>query len=135
MSLNALVMNLGAATCSVTGGTATTFSPTPEKLNGGGVKVVNANVADPRARQVITAYATIPNYNSNQSVWTDEMRETTFAIPVLQTDGSYKFRSVRVKFNYEAGISAADLAELRACGAQLCHRTELNTFYTTGSPA
>lgn len=133
MSLSNLGISLGAATCSVTGGTATTFTPTSRKVNNGGVAVHNAAEVDPRERQVVTAYAKTPVYNPQDAVWSDESREITYSQPVPQADGSVKFRTFRGVWKYEAGISAADLSELRSVTGQLSFDTDLNDFFTSGS--
>lgn len=126
-------ISLGAAICSVTGGTPTSFTPNGKTVNGGGIVLVNASQVDPTQREIITMRATTPVYNASTKLWSDEYREVTFARPVLQLDGSYKMRTMRIKVNFEGGITAADLATLRAGGAQLLFDPELDGFYSVGT--
>lgn len=133
MSLLSFVIKLGAAICSVTGGTDKTFTPNGKKLSGNGIMIVNSAEVDPTKREVITAYASTPVYNAKTASWSDEMREITFSKPIVQPDGSFKFRTIRLKLNFEAGIAAADLSELRAIAAQLAFDSDGNDFYVAGS--
>lgn len=132
MAINGCQINEGA-TCSITGGTAKTFSANGAIVKGG-VQVVDTSQTDARIRPAITATSR-PATQQKDGSWSFEKRDIVHVRPKLLADGTVAFNSYRVIVAFHPESTLAEVNELFNCGAQLSFDAELANYRTIGSIA
>lgn len=130
MPINGCQINEGA-TCSITGGTAKTFTANGAVVKGG-IQVIDTSQTDARIRPSITA-SSRPAAQQKDGTWSFEKRDSVHVRPKLLADGSVAFNSIRTIVAFHPETTLAEINELYNCNAQLHFDAELANYRTIGS--
>lgn len=126
---------LAGATVSATGGTTQTLTPTNESVVGG-IKLIDASVADMRIRPYVIAKCSWPTINPSTGKYTGKVKHTLqYVEPVLETDGTISFQTIKIERSVTPSYAAASAVDLNKKGAQLLVDSDTTSFLATGSLA
>jgi hypothetical protein len=120
---------LVGATITATGGTAKSFVPDNQFVQGG-VHVVDSSESDFRVRESITYKAKSPAIKGD-GTYTKETRSAKFVKPWLDANGVIQYDTCESFISLAAGSPNRSL--LRTNGAQLFVDADTDAFYNIGS--
>lgn len=132
MPINGATISDGA-TCSVSGGTAKTYTPNGARVSNG-TQVADASVTDLRIQPTITVKNN-PARILPDNTWSNAKREAVITRPKLIASGLTKFPNIRISATLHPEMTQAEINELRYQAAQLLFDTDFANFWLAGSTA
>lgn len=130
MAINGLTLLVGATGISVTGGSAVVMKDDAADIPNG-VHVVDTSVTTAALRPHSTFKSKAASYANGKIV--KGRREVSHVRPKAMSDGVVVYPLVRVNFELDPEMTAAELLELKLQAVQHIMDTELNDFYTFGT--
>lgn len=131
MPVNNSALMDSATSCSVTGGSAQTFTNCGNEVKNG--KMVEAKaVSDFRLRPTIKV-TNRRSVQNNDGTWSKEKREATIVIPRLLDSGAYGYELIRIQKETYPDISTAERLNLKLSGAQLLFDADYTDFWDSGA--
>lgn len=123
---------LAGATVSASGGTAQAFADDGVTITNGVHLIVPADTDYQTRRQATVKYRP-PTYNSTTGAYSKDKKSISYAKPIVLSDGTVSFCTIRIEREVHPQLAAADATELNKIGAQLLVDTDLDAFWATGS--
>lgn len=131
MSLKTTTLAAGT-TLSVTGGTPLTFAENGVTILNGIQLMVPAD-ADYQTRRVLTIKNRPPTLNAKTGVYGKDKKSMSLSLPMVLTDGSIIFNTIRLEREVHPSLSAANALSLNVLGAQLLFDSDVVDFWANGS--
>lgn len=131
MSLKNMTL-LAGATLSASGGTSLVFADDSVTIPNGVHLIVPAD-ADYQTRRQVTAKVRQPVRDPKTGTYGKDKKSMCHARPVVLTDGSICFETIRVEREMHPSSSAANAVELNKIGAQMLFDTDTDSFWAVGS--
>lgn len=133
MGLQALGINTGVTSFTVTGGTPKTYSPNGATVPNG-LQLIDPLITDFRVRPTVTATVRYPVKNSDGSFSKDK-RVIKLVQPKILADGSIAFNLIEIRTELHPESTDAEGTDLRYQGAQLLFDSDAVNFWKAGSLA
>lgn len=133
MPLKGAIIKSGATALTVVGGVDMTFSSTSIPVNGGGLMLIDAAVADYRIRPTLTMKYKPPVYDSKTKTWTKDRKSFQLVQPEILTDGSIVYNLTRFERELHPESLLAKALELNMRSGQIVSDADFTAFWTTGS--
>lgn len=131
MSLKTTTLAAGT-TLGVTGGTPLTFAENGVTILNGIQLMVPAD-ADYQTRRVLTIKNRPPTLNAKTGVYGKDKKSMSLSLPMVLTDGSIIFNTIRLEREVHPSLSAANALSLNVLGAQLLFDSDVVDFWANGS--
>lgn len=131
MSLKTMTLAAGT-TLGVTGGTPIVFAENGVTIANGLQLMVPAD-ADYQTRRVCTIKNRPPSLNAKTGVYGKDKKSMSLSLPLVLTDGSVVFNTVRIEREVHPSLSAANALELITLAAQMFFDTDCVAFWANGS--
>lgn len=131
MSLKTMTLATGA-TLGVTGGTPIVFAENGVTIPNGLQLMVPAD-ADYQTRRVCTIKNRPPTLNAKTGVYGKDKKSMSLSLPMVLTDGSVVFNTVRIEREVHPSLSAANALELIKLAAQMFFDDDCTAFWANGS--
>jgi len=123
---------LAGATLAATGGTAVAFADDGQSIQNGCHLIVPAD-ADYQTRRSVTVKYRPPTLNAKTGAYGKDKKSMCYAQPVVLTDGSVVFNTIRIEREVHPSTSAANVLDFTKVGAQMLFDTDTDSFWATGS--
>lgn len=123
---------LTGASVAATGGTALVFADDASTITNGVHLVVPAD-ADYQTRRQVTAKYRPPTINAKTGVYGKDKKSMSLALPIVLTDGSVVFNTIRIEREVHPSLSAANALELNSLGAQMLVDADAAAFWAAAS--
>jgi len=123
---------LTGATVSASAGSALVFADNGVTVTNG-VQLVIPGDTDYQVRRSVTVKFRPPTVNPKTGVYGKDKKSLTFVKPIVLTDGSVVFNTLRIEREMHPSVSAADCTEMNKLGAQMLFDTDMDAFWATGS--
>jgi len=123
---------LTGATVAATGGTALVFADDGVTIPNGVHLIVPAD-ADYQTRRTVTAKVRPATLNPKTNSYGKDKKSISYAQPVVLTDGSVVFNTIRIEREMHPSTSAATCVEFNKIGAQLLTDVDTDNFWANGS--
>lgn len=123
---------LAGGTVNTTGGTALVFADDGVTIPNGVHLIVPAD-ADYQTRRSLTAKYRPPAINAKTGAYGKDRKSLCLAQPVVLTDGTIVFNTIRIEREVHPSSSAAAALEFCTLGAQLLTDADVVAFWATGS--
>lgn len=123
---------LTGATLSASGGTALVFAKDGQTIQNGLHLIVPAD-ADYQTRRSATVKYRPPTLNAKTGAYGKDKKSICYAQPILLTDGSVVFNTLRLEREVHPLTSAAAALDLVIVGAQMCFDADVTAYWATGS--
>lgn len=120
-----------AATVTVTGGTALGFTSDGVAIQNGIHLVISTDV-DYQTRRQCTAKYRPPQLDPKTGSFSKDKKSISFSKPMVLTDGSVVFNTIRLEREVHPQLAAADALELNKLGAQLLTDADAAAFWAVG---
>lgn len=130
MAINGMILKSGATAVTLTGGSDVTYKDDGAEIQSG-IHVVDTSVTSMALRPHSTFKSKAASYTNG--VAAKGKREFTHVRPKVLSDSSMSYPLVRVTFEIDAEITAAELLELKMQAVQHIMDSDLNDFYNFGT--
>lgn len=131
MALKNMSLQTGA-TVSATGGTALVFADDGITIANGLHLMVPAD-ADYQTRRTVTVKYRAPAINAQTGAYGKDKKSICLAQPMVLTDGTVVFNTIRLEREVHPSLSAAAALDLCVLGAQLLTDADATSFWANGS--
>jgi hypothetical protein len=131
MGLKTMSLSDSATGISVTGGTALPFSDDGVTVPNG-VHLVCTGDTDFATRRTITAKVRPSSLDPKTGVYGKDKKSLCLALPIVATDGSVKFATIRIEREVVPAMTAAQCTNLNRLGAQLLVDADTDNFWANG---
>lgn len=122
---------LANATVSASGGTALAFAPNSASIANGLQLMVPSDV-DYQTRRMVTAKCKLPSLNTKTGAYGKDRKSLCLALPIVLTDGTVVFSTIRIEREVHPSQSAASVLEMNNLGAQMLIDADTAGFWATG---
>jgi len=123
---------LASATLSASGGSALAFAEDGISITNGVHLIVPADT-DYQTRRSATVKYRPPTLNAKTGAMGKDKKSICYAQPVILTDGSVVFNTLRIEREVHPSTSAANCTEMNKVGAQMLFDTDTDGFWATGA--
>lgn len=130
MAINGISLLAGSTGVSITGGSAVIMKDDGASIPNG-IHVVDTNVTTLSLRPHSTFKSKAASYANGTAV--KGKREVTHVRPKTMSDDSIAYPLVRITFEVDPEMTAAELLELKQMAIQHISDSELDDFYTFGT--
>jgi len=123
---------LTGATVSASGGSALAFADDGVSIQIG-LHLIVPGDTDYQTRRMATVKYRPPSLDAKTGAYGKDKKSISLARPVILTDGSVVFNTIRIEREVHPSTSAADALDLCVLGAQLLTDSDVTSFWANGS--
>lgn len=123
---------LAGATNAATGGSALVFAEDGVTITNGLHLMVPAD-ADYQTRRQVTIKYRQPTLDAKTGVYGKDKKSICLALPLVLSNGSVVFNTIRIEREVHPSLSAANALELNTLGGQLLFDADVTSFWANGS--
>lgn len=131
MGLKTMSLTTGA-TLAASGGSALAFAENGVTIVNGIQLMVPAD-ADYQTRRTVTIKSRPPSINPKTGAYSKDKKSFSYTLPLVLTDGSIVFNTVRVEREVHPTLAAAAALDLIKVAAQMCFDSDVENFWANGS--